>query len=421
MKKYCLYQILILILCVAFFGCAAPDFLPATFMPREFDMNRYEARVDNMLVLLDASSSMTQESYKGRAKINIAKDVVHSMNRTLPDLDMEAGMRVFGQCVSGRWEYTSLIYGMSRYGELQLNEAINMVQGTGLITPMGEAFEGAVEDLQDTRGPIAVILVSDGQDPEIPGLPVDDEVRTLKEAYGDRLCIYTVGIGQDCGGIQRLKKIAAMGGCGFYINADDLSSAGSMADFVEKVFLSGLEDSDGDGVVDKEDQCPGTPPGTEVDERGCPLPEKKPAPAKPVDNDGDGVPDIRDKCPNTPKGVPVDADGCRILGKVHFDFDRSNIKPAYEPVLVEAARMLEDNPSVDLEIHGHTDGIGTEEYNQGLSERRARSARQYLIGEGIDGRRLSIRGHSFRRPMATNETPQGRALNRRVEMKPMSR
>ena len=380
---------------IFFVGCAAPQFKPAPFTPHRFDMDQYVPKVDNVIILFDASSSMTGEDYKGTPKINIAKDFVYRMNQTMPDLKIKAGMRAFGQNPSVGPGDTALVYGMTDYSQAGLNRAINSIQKKGLITPIGAALKSAGSDLETAQGPIAVILVSDGQNPDIPDLPyLGEDASALKNEYGDRLCFYTIGIGDDRQGLNRLRKIADIGSCGSYTNAEDLESASAMADFVEKVFLS---------------------------KRPMPamMPAPKPVAPKPamapMDSDGDGVYDDRDKCPNTPKGAEVDADGCWKIGMIHFDFDKSNIKPQYEPILNKIADVMKENPMVHLRIDGHTDSIGTEVYNQGLSERRARSAEQYLIGKGIDAGRISIFGHSFLQPIATNETSAGRAQNRRDE------
>lgn len=169
-------------------------------------------------------------------------------------------------------------------------------------------------------------------------------------------------------------------------------------------------DSDGDGVPDDRDRCPNTPAGVAVDENGCPL-----------DSDGDGVPDYRDKCPDTPAGAIVDRDGCEIppvleLNDVHFDFDKSNLKPEAIAILDEAAELLTVHETVVIEVAGHTDAIGTDEYNQGLSERRAKSVYDYLVSQGINASRMSTKGYGESRPIATNETSEGRALNRRTEL-----
>lgn len=398
MKGSIYIKALIIFSGILFVGCAAPQFKPTPFTPHRFDMDQYEPKVDNFIILFDASSSMTDEVYNGSAKINIAKDVVYHMNQTISNLNIKAGMRVFGQNPSVGPGDTALVYGMTDYSQAGLNQAIDAVQKEGLITPIEAAFTDAGSDLESAQGPIAVILVSDGQDPSIPNLAnLDANASALKEKYGDRLCIYTIGIGDNRAGLNRLKKIADIGVCGFYTNANDLNSTEAMADFVEKVFLT----------------------------KRPPMPAPQPAAPKPamapMDSDGDGVTDDLDKCPNTPKGAEVDANGCWNIEMIHFDFDKSNINPQYEPILNKVADVMKENPALNLRIEGHTDSIGTEAYNQGLSERRARSAEQYLIDQGIDASRLSSVGHGFLQPIDTNETAAGRAQNRRDEFTPSMR
>ena len=167
-------------------------------------------------------------------------------------------------------------------------------------------------------------------------------------------------------------------------------------------------DSDGDGVPDYLDECSCTPRGMNVDNVGCHL-----------DSDGDGVPDHRDQCPKTPKGAKVNAQGCWILGGVVFDTGKSNIKPAFYAELDAIATTLKNNPAVKVEIEGHTDSVGRAAYNMKLSEKRAKAVMDYLVQKGIDPSRLSAKGFGITRPIASNDTPEGRARNRRVELKPI--
>ena len=166
-------------------------------------------------------------------------------------------------------------------------------------------------------------------------------------------------------------------------------------------------DTDGDGVPDYCDQCPGTPEGVEVDGRGCPL-----------DADGDGVQNYRDQCPGTPPGVRVDERGCWVIGDALFDFDKYIIKQQYYSVLDEAAAVLKKNPDLKIEIQGHTCNMGTEAYNKKLSGRRANAIMNYFIKKGIDETRLSALGYGLSKPKASNETEAGRILNRRVVLHP---
>ena len=170
-------------------------------------------------------------------------------------------------------------------------------------------------------------------------------------------------------------------------------------------------DSDGDGVVDADDACPGTPRGVSVDTRGCPL-----------DSDGDGVPDSRDECPGTPAGARVDARGCEEALEeqvsfnltVQFATNSAEITGAGMQEMFALLRFLREYPSADAVIEGHTDNTGAEAYNQNLSERRAEAVVQALVNSGIDRDRLTARGYGESRPVASNDTAEGRAQNRRV-------
>jgi OmpA-OmpF porin, OOP family len=156
-----------------------------------------------------------------------------------------------------------------------------------------------------------------------------------------------------------------------------------------------------------------------------PAPVEAPKPVKvveqPKDSDGDGVFDREDKCPGTPKGATVDEFGCWVIKDVKFDFDKSNIKPEFYPGLDQVVKVLKENTNmkVKVEVQGHTDSVGTQQYNQKLSERRAMSVMNYLVSKGIARNRLSASGYGFSRPVATNETEEGRAKNRRVQLDPI--
>jgi OOP family OmpA-OmpF porin len=105
-----------------------------------------------------------------------------------------------------------------------------------------------------------------------------------------------------------------------------------------------------------------------------------------------------------------------VLRGVHFDFDKSDIRPDAAVILDEAASMLSGRPDISVRVQGHTDATGPEAYNEGLSERRAASVREYLVDKGIAASRLTSAGFGESQPMATNDTREGRALNRRVEL-----
>lgn len=153
-------------------------------------------------------------------------------------------------------------------------------------------------------------------------------------------------------------------------------------------------------------------------------PSPMPAAAQVVDTDGDGVPDDRDACPNTPRNYAVDERGCpivieevaRIELSVQFEFDRSEVRAEYFDDIRRVADFLNQHDDVVAELEGHTCNMGEEDYNQGLSERRANAVRQVLIDRfGVSPARVSAAGYGEARPVADNGTLDGRVRNRRVE------
>jgi len=99
-----------------------------------------------------------------------------------------------------------------------------------------------------------------------------------------------------------------------------------------------------------------------------------------------------------------------------FDFDKTDLKPDAKTNIAKLVENLNDNPDTDILVIGHTDNKGTDAYNQGLSERRAKSVKSYAVSQGLAGRRIKTEGKSFHEPIADNNTEAGRAQNRRVEI-----
>lgn len=174
-------------------------------------------------------------------------------------------------------------------------------------------------------------------------------------------------------------------------------------------------DSDRDGVYDGTDLCPATPAGSAVDIAGCTV-------GGVIDADGDGVVDDVDACPGTTGGLIVDGTGCLVeqsttLRAVRFETDSARLTPDSRKLLTEVARTLKNQPGMKVEIAGHTDDQGSEAYNVLLSQQRAQSVRQQLIGKGVAPERLVARGYGQAQPVAGNDTAEGRDANRRVEFK----
>ncbi|AXX89102.1 flagellar motor protein MotB [Arcobacter suis] len=143
-----------------------------------------------------------------------------------------------------------------------------------------------------------------------------------------------------------------------------------------------------------------------------------PAPVEtPKDADADGVIDSLDECPNTMAKAKVDSVGCMTLVNLNINFDtnKSDIKDSYNTRIVEFANMLKANPKLKATIEAHTDSVGSDAYNQKLSERRAASTVEALKALKVDTSKIKAVGYGETRPVATNATAEGKAENRRVE------
>lgn len=172
------------------------------------------------------------------------------------------------------------------------------------------------------------------------------------------------------------------------------------------------KDSDNDGVADSNDKCPGTASGIAVNASGCALS---------TDADGDGIADANDDCPNTAKGIAVNTRGCELkedirLENVQFKTGTAELDANSRNILNRIAGVLKDNTHLKFQVSGHTDSSGAVSNNVKLSEARANSVRQYLIDQGVAANRLEAVGFGPNRPVASNDTLEGRRMNRRVEL-----
>jgi OOP family OmpA-OmpF porin len=379
-------------------GCASmgPPLDLGTFQAQNFGPGAVP-KVDNFMVIMDASSSMGFK-YRGMKKFDLEKAVIDRMNQTVPELGYTAFLRSFGPSTGAAKEQTILLYGPEAYTTAGFAKGLAMVKQPEGTTPLGRALTAANADLKEAKGKTAVIVFSDGEDTDAN--PVG-AAKQLKADHPD-VCIYTVLIGHSAQtnignprtpGQTMMEEIAKAGECGFATTAEDIYTSAGMADFVQKVFLT-----------------PGAaPPPPVVSKPGI------------GDADGDGVLDDADRCPTTPRGARVDANGCWVTPIVYFDFDKDYVKPEFHYGLDEVAAVLRNNPGVTMALEGHTCNIGTETYNLGLSDRRANQVAKYLGKGGVTAANLSTVGYGLSNPAASNDTKEGRKLNRRTELVPSVR
>jgi OOP family OmpA-OmpF porin len=429
-------------------GCATLTPV-ADFETQKIDTTGYEQKVANVLIVYDASSSM-DEGYNGHKKHDIAMAVVKHLNQTIPeDLDLKSGVRTFGHDPKVSSELTTIFLPVADHTQARLEAARLKFDDAGGTSPMAHALNAAAADITPLEGKTALIVISDA---DSMGKAPLEAAAALKKEFGDKVCVYTILVGDDPEGTKLMQAMAAIDQCGAFKTADSLLNGPAMAAFTQQVLLGERLDSDGDGVTDDLDQCPGTPANVTVDNRGCPLdtdgdgvPDyKDQCPGTPagvkvdmngcaLDTDGDGVPDYKDKCPDTPKGIVVDQTGCApivqsaivtstgtlIFEDVQFDSGKWSLKSTSYPILDQIADTLKQAPDLKVEIQGHTDSQGSRAYNLDLSEKRAEAVRAYLIKAGVPSTRLTAKGFGPDQPLTTNATREGRAQNRRVEFKPL--
>ncbi len=356
MKKLKMLFMLVLVGLLA--GCVGKTVVDDTpFDAVNLSGKGYTQKVDNFLVLHDASSSMLDD-YQGVQKSVRAKNVALNMNETIPALPMQSGLRIIGPEQDSNVVETALIYGMTAYEAAGLEGAVNSIKTAG-NTPISQPLTAAIDDLKDVKGPIAVIVISDGINTSEKS-PVA-AAENLKNAYGDRICIYTILIGDDAEGKKTLEDIANASKCGFATTEDAVATGQGMAGFVENVFLK-------KAVV-----------------KAAPVP------------------------------APLQYETITMDLMVEFDFDKNNILPREADKLDEFAAFMNKYPETTAVLEGHTDSRGSDEYNIKLSQKRAESTKKYLVEKiNIAPSRLTTEGFGETRPVASNKTDKGRQENRRV-------
>ena len=245
--------------------------------------------------------------------------------------------------------------------------------------------------------------VADNQD-NCPNIPGERRYRGCPDSDGD-------GISDPLDICPNIPGVATLDGCPD-ADGDGITDADDACpELAGSEDTNGCPDTDGDGIVDPQDKCPFVV-GTDT-YSGCP------------DTDGDGIGDGDDACPSN--AGPASNDGCPVIAEsdlatlelamsnVRFRTNSDEILTISYPIMDEVAEIMTRYPNYNLTISGYTDNVGNAAANQSLSERRARSCYQYLLVKGISRDRISHAGFGETNPIEANDTPTGRARNRRVE------
>jgi outer membrane protein OmpA-like peptidoglycan-associated protein len=379
--------VMLLMFFILLTGCAS--FKPVDLNPR-IQSGQLVQKTDNVVVLFDRSASMAE--FHGKPMVNEdtrmthAKNAAKNMIATIPEIKMNAGLRTF-------WaEETALIYGMKPLGKEDYTKAVNSIENPYGRTPLGKAITAAGNDLKSAEGNSAIIIVSDFS--EIPGI---DDIRPesvmaaitqVNADYGDKLCVYAVQIGYVIDGKELSEQIVQNVEGGYTINADKLATPAAMAAFVEKVIS---------GNCSRYKELIAKPIEKIVIVAAEPMVEEKVVAAVAETKVEEKVAAAAVE----PKIIIL------AFEDVHFDFDKSTLKPEAQAILKRNIQLLKDNPKAKVRVAGYTSASGTEAYNQKLSERRATAVQEYLIKEGVITRdRLSTIGYGETNPAMYEAAPK---------------
>ncbi|WP_320007398.1 OmpA family protein [Maridesulfovibrio sp.] len=319
-------------------------------------------KVDSFAYFVDTSPSMAQTyGSTGTPKIIAGINALKKLNNVVPELG-----------------YDSALYGMPELTTYSPKSVFNrsaMAKGIASVpsdlpffqaTPMGSGFEELDGVLKTWNGKFAVILVSDGLSNS--GRNPAVAVSQMAKKYGDRFCLHIISVADTPEGKATLKRLASLTPCGVYVEATALSNNAVLEKFAQDVFY------------------------TQEEELIVEIVEEAVIPA---------VVPVQEKI---------------VFRNFNFGFDKYQITDEMVPALTEAAAILDEFPNLKVMVGGHTDSTGPEAYNQGLSERRAKSVADWLAANGVAPKRLQVKGYGESNPKYDNKTKEGRKLNRRVEI-----
>ena len=340
-------------------GCSAkqlPSEAPLSVSPLQFQAD--EVRLpDQVIVITDASGTMYEHKTFPQAKALTQTFIAAMPAASAPAArpgGYSAGLISFG----GDERISAALAPFNRASLANTASTYRLLGelgGFGGRTPYRNVLAESRIQLAGKSAVAALVIFSDG-------IPDSEErtmvsARALVESYNGSVCIHTVQTGDDPDGAAFLDRLSRLTGCGSARSAESIRDSGAFMQFTRQVFS-------GRGAPPRIDACTGV---------------------------------------------------IRLRG-VEFAFDSAELVGASSVVLDVAVDSLKECPNVPVRVEGHTDWIGNDDYNQRLGLRRAQAVRQYLVDRGVGSRRISAKSFGESRPIATNETDEGRTLNRRVEL-----
>ncbi|MDA3785796.1 MAG: OmpA family protein [Deltaproteobacteria bacterium] len=382
----------------AAFGSTPPPAYTSAELTNRLKTGAYLQKTDNLMIIIDGQRESRWFSPRHREKQ--AQTFLHNIGNTIPNIPHSRMLRVFGPDAENYEKEFSTIFGLHHIEAKDFTPIIaTKTLDISEFDPLGLTFISGSRDLQKLSGSHAVILLSDGVN--IPKSALYESAY-LKKKFGGSVCYYPILIGNDPQGAKNMSTIAKIGGCGFLAQYDAVDSPTELTDYVENVFFVKRR-----------------MPAMAVE------PEVKPEPVVVVPAPVE-IPEIIEEEPL--EELEVMDDSIIILERqlphdkvvtielhIEFDLNQATLQPGYEDELKKVADFMSRHPETEALLEGHTCSLGSEEYNQQLSSRRAATVKNYLVNNfNIDPSRLKTRGMGESQPIADNSTEEGRMKNRRV-------
>ncbi len=343
---------------LALAACSSTPYTPAASQTNPIDVTTYEQKVDTFIVLLDASGSMNNDE-TGRPRIHDAQDWTASFNNVVPEaMDFNSGIITFGKGATGSCighGIASQLYGPTSYNKVDFASALGAIECAASTTPIADALvmnTGLLSPEEGSDPGQVAVIIVSDFNWNQPDA-VADALSQLRAQHPGKVCVHTVKIGNDPTHDAMIAGLTDTSGCDSAVAAADVASGDALTNYVADTLLTRIE-----------------------------------------------------------------YETHTVSAAALFDFDKDILKESGKQELARLDQLIKSKGlSVrDINLIGHTDSIGTEAYNQDLSERRARAVYNYLVSRGIDSSIVDVMGKGESQPVATNETDEGRALNRRVEI-----
>ena len=321
----------------------------------------YSSQKPVVLFILDGSGSMDDLDAQNGIKIDVAKNVIFTALNKLDESKTNSSLITFNKGCND----IDLLVAPNNSKKSNIVKKMDLIYPVG-NTPLAKSIKEAGKILKDVNQYTRVVVVSDGDD-TCDGDPCQ-AVKELKDEYGINVEVFTIGYGVDYSTKATLQCMAKNGGGKYF----DVTNKTDFVSAFDNIIPTEERDSDWDGVLNRDD-----------------------------------------KCPNTPKGVNVDKYGCaeKYKFKVNFEFNSTTLTDDSINEIRNFSIFLKNNPAIKVDIEGHTDSIGSEVQNQILSQRRAEAVLEKLVEFGIRRDRLKAIGYGESMPIEIGN----HSANRRVE------